>query len=349
MKKQLLPLCCAALAVTFLLSVQSGRAQAPQKAPAVIKLSQYSPGLKGTPGDTDVYVLDSGKNGGNALVLGGTHGNEPSGYVTATLLAENARPTAGKLLVIPCANASAVRHPDARKGIPRKFSLKTPCGDRVFPFGSRLTNPADQAPDPERYTHPRAKKSAEGSTARNLNRVYPGKVDGTLTEKVAFGIMELIRKEKVDLAVDLHEANPDSPLKNLVVAHQKALDLGAEAVIRLQLDGISMRLDSSPPQMYGISHREWGDNSNALAILMETVNPAQGPKSGDATEETIVLGRDGNPLAERVARHAAALQVLFQVYTEQNPKRPIIMGGIPDYAAIKADLGKYLCAERKKP
>ena len=59
---------------------------------------------RGTNGDTDVYVLDSGKPGATALVLGGTHGNEPAGYMTAILMVENAVPAAGRLLVVPHAN-----------------------------------------------------------------------------------------------------------------------------------------------------------------------------------------------------------------------------------------------------
>ena len=45
----------------------------------VRKLSAYFDGIAGTRGDTDVYVLDSGKPGASALILGGTHPNEPSG------------------------------------------------------------------------------------------------------------------------------------------------------------------------------------------------------------------------------------------------------------------------------
>ena len=305
-------------------------------------LSRYHPALAGTPGDTPVYILDSGKPGGAVLIVGGTHGNEPSGYVAALLLAENARPTAGKLFIMPYANRDAVSSPSKRKGAPRQFSIKTPGGPRIFPFGSRLTNPAHQAADPAQYTHPRADKSAPGDTVRNLNRVYPGKPDGLLTEQVAYAVVALIRRERIDMAVDLHEANPTSPIQNVMIAHDRAADLAAEAVIRLQTDGIPMRLDLSPPKMYGLSHREWGDNTETLALLMETVNPAQGPGSENATEATIVTGKNGNPLAERVARHTTALRVLLDVYTEQHPNRAVSVTGIPGFAAVKANLGQYL-------
>ena len=49
-------------------------------------LSQYSPRLKGTSLDTEVYFFDSGIEGGTFLILGGTHPNETAGLVAATAL-----------------------------------------------------------------------------------------------------------------------------------------------------------------------------------------------------------------------------------------------------------------------
>ena len=306
-------------------------------------LSHYHPGLANTPGDTPVYVMDSGKPGGTVFIAGGTHGNEPSGYVTAILLVENAVPKAGRLIIIPHANASAIAHPDARADAPRSFTLKTPGGDRTFPYGSRLSNPAHQGRDPENYTHPRAEKPAEGSTARNLNRLHPGKAGGNLTEQLAHGLAELIRKEKADMAIDLHEANPESPIRDVLIAHDRAMDVAAEAVMNLEMEGMHIRLDASPSRMWGLSHREWGDHTDTMAILMETINPAQGRRANEATEDIIVFGRDGkNPLAERVARHVTAVSALLQVYSEQHPQRPVTVEGVPEFAAIRDNLGNYL-------
>lgn len=114
----------------------------------MVKLSQYFDGIAGTRGDTDIYVLDSGKPGASALVLGGTHGNEPSGYMAAIVLIENAMPTSGKLYVIPFANASTLTHTDYMEGTPRHFTVETAGGLRRFRYGSRATSPADQWPDP---------------------------------------------------------------------------------------------------------------------------------------------------------------------------------------------------------
>src|SRR5512140_3061401 len=56
----------------------------------VVPLSSYHAGLKGTPGETDVYVLEGAEPGGAVLVLGGTHGDEPAGYLAAVVLVERA-------------------------------------------------------------------------------------------------------------------------------------------------------------------------------------------------------------------------------------------------------------------
>lgn len=93
---------------------------------AVEMLSDYNPGLKGTHGDTEVYVLDSGKPGAAVLVLGGTHPNEPSGVVAAVTLIENCQPKTGVLYVIPRANHSAFTCTDPQEGAPMFFTISTP-------------------------------------------------------------------------------------------------------------------------------------------------------------------------------------------------------------------------------
>ena len=93
---------------------------------AVEMLSDYNPGLKGTHGDTEVYVLDSGKPGAAVLVLGGTHPNEPSGVVAAVTLIENCKPESGVLYVIPRANRSAFTCTDPQEGSPMFFTVFTP-------------------------------------------------------------------------------------------------------------------------------------------------------------------------------------------------------------------------------
>ena len=49
-------------------------------------LSDYFPDIAGTNADSTVYVMEGEQPGGKMLVLGGTHANEPSGYLAAITL-----------------------------------------------------------------------------------------------------------------------------------------------------------------------------------------------------------------------------------------------------------------------
>ena len=329
---------------------------------AVKKLSDYFTGLQGSPGDTEVYVLDSGRPGGTVLVLGGTHPNEPSGYIGAALLMENVKPEAGRMIVIPRANASAFTHTDYMEGTPQKISIKTAEGERWFRYGSRATSPTHQWPDPDIYVHAGSGQKLSGSETRNLNRAYPGRPDGNLTEQVAYGVVQLIKAEKVSMAIDLHEASPEYPVINAMVAHEKAMGIAAEATMNLQLDGVKIGLEPSPAKLRGLSHREWGDATDTLAILMETANPAQGRLRGRTDAALVTEGKDpmylqaaklgrlfvpfdenGHPISVRVARHVSAIGELLKVYSRQMPQSPILMTNIPSYEEmVQRGIGAYL-------
>jgi predicted deacylase len=266
---------------------------------SVRSLSDYEPSLRMSPGDTRVYILDSGTPGGTLLVVGGTHADETAGTAAAMAIARGARPTAGRIIVVPRANNSAA-------------SGDGP-GKRV---GSRLTNPAHQgSPDPALYYPPGSASPLDGHESRNLDRAYPGKPDGTLTERVAFGLMELLRTERVDLAVDLHEAPPDSPLSMSIIAHERALGLAALAVLDLEDAGIAMSLEASPAAYPGLSHREWGDRTGALAFIVETANPAMGGYG-----HTRSAGHDKS-VQQRVAIHLAVVAAIVDRFNEASDRR----------------------------
>jgi len=328
---------------------------------AVKQLSDYFAGVKNTAGDTEVYVLDSGKSGGTVMVLGGTHPNEPSGYLSAILMIENAKLTEGRMIIIPRANNSGFSHSDHMEGTPSYLKIQTAQGDRTFRYGSRATNPIDQWPDPDIYVHSGSGQTLAGSDTRNLNRAYPGRLDGNLTEKVAYGIVQIIKSEKVNMSIDLHEASPEYPVINAIVAHERAMDIAAEATMNLQMDGVDMRLEPSPAKLRGLSHREWGDATDTLAILMETANPAQGRLRGEMSGASVLNGRDplyvqagkigrlfipfdeqGHPIEVRVARHVASIIELVNVYNQKMPQK-VHIANLPTYEELIAKgMGAYL-------
>ena len=332
---------------------------------SVRMLSDWFPGIHGTPGDTEVYILEGKKPGSSMLVLGGTHANEPSGVLAATLLVENAQPEEGTLYVITHTNQTGFTCTDPQEAAPMRFMIDTPAGPRWFRYGSRASNPIYQWPDPEIYVHASSGQQLSGSETRNLNRAYPGRPDGTLTEKIAYAITELIRTEKIAVEVDLHEASPEYPTINAIVAHENAMGLASDSLINMQLEGMEISLEPSPKNLHGLSHREIGDFTDAYALLMETSNPAQGRLRGRTDEHLVVTGQDkfylkafgygrlyvpydenGHPISQRVARHVTGIAAFANSYTEMNlvgERGGINLGTLPGYEELESDIGPYLC------
>ena len=276
------------------------------------------------------------------------------------MLIENARPAKGRFIVIPRANASGFTHNDYSEGSPQHFSLPTPAGERWFRFGSRATNPIHQWPDPDIYVHPSGQRLS-GSETRNLNRAYPGRPDGNLTEHVAYGIVQLIRTEKADIAIDLHEASPEYPVINAMVAHDRAMEVAATAVIGLQLDGIEIGLEPSPKTLRGLSIASGGMPPTRWRFLLNRPIPLKdacaGPpapswwsaartrcmRAPQSWEDFSCLSRQGIPLSVRVARHSATIKELVRTFSEITPDRTIELKGVPSYDdMVKQGVGSYL-------
>ena len=173
-----------------------------------------------------------------------------------------------------------------------------------------------------------------------------------MTLQLAYGLRELLVKEKVDLAFDLHEASPEYPVVNAIVAHEKSMELAAVVTMELEGQGIAMRLEPSPKNLRGLTHREWGDTTDTMPILMETANPSQGRLRGRTDEALVLTGRDkayakamglgrlfinyqgDQPLDLRVARHVTAIKVFLDNLGLLYPEKAILVEGIPDYASI---------------
>lgn len=317
-------------------------------------LSEYFDGLKDTAMDTPIYVMEGKEPGGKYLILGGTHPNEPAGYMSAIVMIQNAMVEKGTVYVIPYTNRSAMSHNDPQEGAPQKINFPTKDGKIVtYNYGSRATNPLDQWPDPDVYTHAASGQTLSGSETRNINRAYPGRPDGNITEKAAYAIAELIRQEKIDLEVDLHEASPEYPVINATVAHERAMPVAAGGVINLQMQGIAMALEPSPVNLHGLTHRELGDYTETLALLMETSNPSQGRIRGATNEDLALKGKDkaylkaselkflfvpydekGHPIELRVGRHLQGIKEHLASYNNLYSDRQIEYTGVPTYEEL---------------
>ena len=138
------------------------------------------------------------------------------------------------------------------------------------------------------------------------------------------------------------------------------MDLSAQAALNMSLEGVTIGLDVSPTNLHGLTHRELGDYTDTLAVLMETPNPAHGRLHGKIDSELVVTGQDeyyelaaeygrlyvpfdesGWPLSVRVARHVTGVLQFANAYNELG-YGSIVLEGIPSYSELAADIGPYL-------
>ncbi len=334
------------------------------------KLSDYCAGLKGTEADSEIYVFDSGVDGGTFLILGGTHPNESAGLVAAVGIIENLKVTQGRVFVIPWTNKSGFTHTSPLDGMQDKFLIKMDDGStRTFRVGNRLTNPVIQWPDRNYYENSSGRKlvGTESCEIRNINRLYFGNENGVLTELACSAIYNLIRQEDVNLTMDMHEGSPEFLYLDCTMVNEKADNVGAMSIaqdmaLSMAFDNLNMRAEYSGVKSYGLSHRSLGDNTSSMMTLMETYNPSMGPLHGKMDDELIIDGNEPNyyeayvrglnyfevsptgyPLVERVARHITCIRYLAESYSQARPDRAIGMEGLGTYDEIVGKgLGGYL-------
>jgi len=324
-------------------------------------LSEYFDGIKNTPVDTEYFLFDSGIPGGTALICGGTHPNEAAAYLASVLILENINVTCGRVIIIPRLNKSAFTCTDPMEGFPEFYHIKTRNGERSFRLGSRVTNPLDQWPDPLVYIQYPSGQQLSGFESRNINRAYPGKADGCLTERLAFAVVELIKKEAVDVSVDLHESSPEVPIVNVLVYHEKNEDIAMGAVLGLEMLGQNFSPELSPSNFHGLSHREWGDYTQTAPFLFETSNPSMGRMREATTEQLVLEGRSkfyekakesgalriaynektGEPIDHRVARHVIGISELILSFNMTSSERTIQIEGLPAYEEIMENGSGY--------
>ena len=274
--------------------------------------SDYVPSLKGTWLDTPVFFFDSGVEGGTVFINGGPHPYEPASTMAAYLMMENIEVTKGKVIICPRSNYSGSTEGMLGDAYPMYFHVESEWGTSKFRIGDRYTHPLDQWPDPFVYVNYPSGQSQAYQDIRNLNRTYPGREDGTPTERAAYAVLEIIRQEGVDLAIDMHEAEILYPVTSTYVAPATVLDrehfeetgemvfvepernsLDVAMMAGMNLSGqFLMKSEASPSSLHGLSHREWADWSDAMTILMETPEIFIDKITGPRTEALMTEGKD---------------------------------------------------------
>ncbi|HMA53182.1 MAG TPA: succinylglutamate desuccinylase [Acidobacteriota bacterium] len=337
---------------------------------AVLRLSEYSPGLKGTPGDTNIYVLQGREPGGKALLMGDTHSNEPEGMLSAVIVIENGVVERGTLYVIPVFNNSGSRNTRPGDGYPLYFDVATDWGKRRFRFGNRDASPLDQWPDPDVYIHYPERQLLSYIDIRNTNRTWPGRADGPLMEKVTFGAMELMRREKIDVAIDVHGAETMFPVTNCIVAPESSVKIATLASLTVKAkEGFENHVEPSPAGFRGLSHREIGDHGPSLPFLLEAPIPFLDQPTGPKTTKFLLDGKDpfllslskkkklfvpydetGWPLEKRVGQNLSVTLEILRQFSKKAADRTIAVRGVPRYAdLVKSSVGRFLADPSKAP
>jgi predicted deacylase len=337
---------------------------------SVLRLSDFSPGLKGTLADTNIFVLQGREPGGKALIMGDTHSNEPEGMLSAVIVIENAVVEKGTLYVIPVFNNSGSRATRPGDGYPLYFDIAADWGKRRFRFGNRDASPLDQWPDPDVYIHYPERQLLSYIDVRNTNRTWPGRADGPLMERVTFGAMELMRREKIDVAIDIHGAETMFPVTNCIVAPDSSVKIATLASLTVKArEGFENHVEPSPSGFRGLSHREIGDHGPSLPFLLEAPIPFLDQPTGPKTTKLLMDGKDpfllslskkkklfvpydetGWPLEKRVGQNLSVTLEIFRQFTKKTADRPIAVRGVPRYAdVIKAGVGRFLADPSKAP
>jgi hypothetical protein len=148
---------------------------------------------------------------------------------------------------------------------------------------------------------------------------------------------------------------------NAFAIHERAADVAALAILNLEAQGIKVRLEMSPKYLRGLSHREIGDYTDAMAILMEAQSPYHGPLRGRADEANLLTARDpflvlasnmgrtsvkhtpeGVPIHLRTARHVTSVVEVANALTELTPERGVTIKDAPSYHDLLKGIGGFL-------
>lgn len=327
------------------------------------KLGDYFGDISGTINDCNIYILEGQEAGGTMLVLGGSHPEEPAGRLASWIFAENAKIHQGKLIVVLSANRSGTTVTRPGGAYPQKYTINTEWGGQTFRMGDRWSSPLDQWPDPEVFIHYPSGQNLAYVDIRNLNRAWPGRANGTLTEKTCYAFMNLIKEEGVDIVIDLHEAELQYPVINTIVAHESGQELATLVSMMLtDMEGFSIGTEFSPKNLHGLSHREIGDYSDAISLLFEAPEPFLDATRGITGERQLLEGKDefvvkagehgllfaaidenGWPIDVRVGRHTSAVLQTMESWNEDHPGKGILCTGVPRYDEVIANgVRKYL-------
>jgi len=328
----------------------------------VARLSDYCESLKGSMADTYIFFMEGKEPGGKVLLMGNTHSNEPASLLASLIFLENAVVEKGTVIIIPQFNNSGSRNTKPGDGYPLFFEILTEWGSKKFRFGNRNAAPLDSWPDPDVYVHYPDRQLLSYLDVRNTNRTWPGRANGPLMERVTYATMQLLKQEKVDIAVDIHGAETMFPVTNCIVAPDKSIRIATMASLTVMaMEGFENHVEPSPQGFRGLSHREIGDYSDTMPFLLEAPLPFLDQPTGPKTLDLLINGKDpfllslakqkklfvpydesGWHLDKRVGQHCSVVLEIMNQFSIQDEEREIIVTNVPRYTdVVEKGVGYY--------
>lgn len=324
-------------------------------------LSKYFPELEGTVADTRVYEFKGAEEGGKTLVMAGTHESEICAPLTGFLWIENLKVEKGTVYVIPHFNRSGSLGTQPGGGQPLYYHFDTQWGEKRYRMGDRGLQALDQWPDPDVYTHYPEGQLLSYIDARNTNRTWPGRPDGSLAEQITYAAMEFIRAEKIDVVFDLHSAEVMFPVTNCIVVPEvsKRYAVGASLYVKGR-EKFECHVESSPKNYRGLSHREVSDYSDALIFLLEAPSLHMDQISGPKTHDLLMVGKDpfidvadkqgllyapiddtGWTIERRVGQHSSVMQEILKQFNKKNKDRAIVLEAPKHAELVEKGMGAF--------
>ena len=275
---------------------------------------------------------------------------------------ENLRVDAGRVFVIPFANASAATHNEPQEAHPQRVVVRDARAGRA-PSASAPASPipSTSGPIPRSTCSPSPAPILAGSETRNLNRAYPGIPDGNLTERVAWahhrahparGHRPVLRPARVLARVpggQRHRGVGGQP-GHRVDRHDHPADRGLGLLAR----AVPAELPrAEPPRVDGphehAAHPAGSDQRRPWAGCGGAPTPnwpwwartssTWWPRASGALY--VPFDENGIPIEMRIGRHLAAIAAIVDAFNTLNPdrshhRRRLAPAGGPDRERLRA-------------
>ncbi|MBN2266096.1 MAG: succinylglutamate desuccinylase, partial [Candidatus Aminicenantes bacterium] len=131
-------------------------------------------------------------------------------------------------------------------------------------------------------------------------------------------------------------------------------DLAAAASMFISsLEGFAIGVENSPKALRGLSHREIGDATGAISLLLEAPEPFLDATRGRTDRELLLTGQDefvvragrrgllfekidetGWPIDIRVGRHTSTVLQILEIWSGDHPERAVVIEGVPRYTEV---------------